>query len=121
MIKFTEYINERYKKASGHTKNSFGWNVQNRTFVDDVFDQLVQIICDVNNISEKNFKDWDNTTEYVRSYFDNNQEVLQDIDSFKGRRKEFCAEYLYDKHFNNKNKDEINLNIVSDLNKIDAA
>ena len=119
MKRFTEYITERYKETEKYTKNSFGWDVPDRTFVDDVFDQLVQIICDVNGISEKNFKDWDNTTKYVKGYFDNNQEILLDIDKFNGRRKEFCAEYLYDKHFNNKNKDEINLNIVSDLNKID--
>jgi hypothetical protein len=117
MKRFTEYITERYKETEKYTKNSFGWDVPDRTFVDDVFDQLVQIICDVNGISEKNFKDWDNTTKYVKGYFDNNQEILLDIDKFNGRRKEFCAEYLYDKHFNNKNKDEINLNIVSDLNK----
>ena len=119
MIKFSEFINERYKEPISYTKNNFGWNVPDRTFVDDVFDQLVQIICEVHHISEKSFKDWDNTTNYVKGYFDNNPEILQEIDNFKGRRKEFCAEYLYDKHFNNENKDDIDINIIPDLNKID--
>lgn len=119
MKKFNEFINESYKEPTTYTKNKFGFDVPDRTFVDDVFDQLVQIVCEVNGISEKSFHHWDETTEYIRKYFDNNPEILQDIDKFKDRRKQFCAEYLYDKNFNNKNKDKMEINLVVDTNKID--
>lgn len=112
MKKFTEYINESYKKPKNYTVNSFGWNVPDRTFVDDVFDYLIDILFDVNGISEKDFTKYDQTKSYVEKYFDNNPEVLQDIDRFKDRRARFCAEYLYDLHFNNDNKDKIEFNFI---------
>ena len=34
-------------------------------------------MCDVNHISEKSFKQWDQTRDYIEKYFDNNQELLQ--------------------------------------------
>ena len=94
MKKFEEFIiQEKYKNISDIFTIP--------TFVDRVFDQLVNIICDEHQISEKDFTNWDNTTKYVRGYFDNNKEILLDIDRFKDKRYQLCAEYLYDKHFNN--------------------
>lgn len=107
MKNFLEYITERYKEPTNYTKNSFGWDVPDRTFVDDVFDFLVNIVCDVNGISEKNFHHWDETTEYIRLYFDNNPEILQEIDDFQGMRAQFCAEYLYEKYFHTPEENQL--------------
>lgn len=111
MKKFSEFINESYNKEI----DLFGES----TFVDQVFDDLVGIVCDEKHISEKSFKEWDQTTDYIRQYFDNNSEILQEIDKFKDRRSRFCAEYLYDKHFSNRHKDKIEMNLIVGLNDID--
>lgn len=103
MKKFNDFLNERYKEIETSNIDDI-FNYEN-TFVDKVFDHLVQIVCDVNHISEKSFKEWDQTHDYIEMYFDNNQEILQEIDDFTGRRYQFCAEYLYEKHFNNDNKE----------------
>jgi len=104
MKKFDEFINERYKEPTSYTKNEFGWDVADRTYVDDVFDHLLQIVCDVNHVSEKDFKGLDQTKDYVEKYFDNNQEILQIIDEYKDKRYQFCAEVLYDKLFTSKSE-----------------
>jgi len=98
-------LNESYKEVKNYKKNQFGFDVPEYTYVDNVFDHLVQIICDVNHISEKDFTNWDNTRNYVEMYFDNNQDVLLDIDQYqqiKGRY-QLCAEHLFNKHFQNDN------------------
>jgi hypothetical protein len=119
MKRFDEFVNERYKETE-ITSIEDVFNIES-TFVDKVFDHLVQIVCDVHHISEKSFKQWDETTDYIRSYFDNNPDILQDIDKFKNRRYEFCAEYLFDKHFSNENKDNMEINLVADTNAIDQS
>lgn len=104
--KFEDFkLNEAYKEPTEYTKNSFGFNVPVYTYVDNVFDHLVQIICDENQISEKDFTNWDNTRDYIELYFDNNQDVLLDIDQYKitNARYQLCAEHLYNKHFQNDN------------------
>lgn len=111
MKNFGDFINEMYKEPTTHLTNSYGWDVPERNFVDDVFDFLVNIVCEVNGISEKNFHQWDETTEYIRSYFDNNPDILMDIDEFNGKRAQYCAEYLFDKHFNTKLEIEIKLEL----------
>jgi len=115
MKKFNEFVNENYKETKNNIDDVF--NVQS-TFIDEVFDQLVQIVCDVNHISEKDFKNWDQTKGYVEKYFDNNPEILQIIDDFKGKRYQLCAEFLYEKLFG---KDqELNISFSKDTNKIDT-
>lgn len=104
MIKrFNEHsINEAYKKATDY-KVVNGFNVPVHTYVDHVFDHLVEIVCDVNDVSEKSFTDRTNTRNYIEMYFDNNQDVLLDIDTYsniKGRY-QLCAEHLFNKHFQN--------------------
>lgn len=105
MIKnFGEYnINESYKKPTEYDTNLPGLNIPIYTYVDKVFDHLVQIVCDVNNVSEKDFTNWDNTKKYIEMYFDNNQEVLLDIDQYLSSKGRFqlCAEHLFNKHFQN--------------------
>lgn len=102
MKRYEEFINERYKEPSSYSTNSFGWKVPDKTYVDDIFDYLVDIVCEENSISEKNFTKWDQTTEYIRLYVDNNSEILQEMDEYKDKRPRYCAEFLYDKYFNNK-------------------
>ena len=113
MKKFNDFVNENYKTVVT-TDNLF----EDNTYVDKVFDHLVGIVCDVNHISEKSFKQWDQTRDYIEKYFDNNQELLQITDDFNGKfRYQFCAEYLYEKMFG---KDpNIIISFDNDTNKID--
>jgi hypothetical protein len=102
-MKHVKLITEMYKKPTEFETNSFGWKIPKRTYVDDVFDHLMNIICQVNGISEKSFKQLDNTKAYIEKFFDNNQEVLLDIDTNSDKRYQYTAEIIYDKYFN-KNK-----------------
>lgn len=94
-----EELNERYKTP----KNlNFEYLLKlEYTYVDNVFDNIFNIICEENNISEKNFKKIDNVRNYLESYFDNNQEILLEIDKLKNKdyRYNYIAEILYDKYF----------------------
>lgn len=102
--KYSDYnINESYKKPTEYEKNWAGFDVPVYTYVDKAFDHLVQIVCDVNQISEKDFTNWDNTRNYIELYFDNNQDVLLDIDQYQqtNARYQLCAEHLFNKHFQN--------------------
>lgn len=113
MKKFNEFINENYKTVT--TINLF----EDNTYVDKVFDHLVGIVCDINHISEKSFKQWDQTKNYIEKYFDNNQELLQITDEFNGKfRYQFCAEYLYEKMFGKDSN--IIISFDNDTNKIDT-
>lgn len=95
-----EKLNERYKPATEFVTIN-GFKIGKTNYVDEAFDSLVQILCDVNMVSEKDFTGYDNTRNYVEMFFDNNQEVLIDIDNFKDKRRQYCGEFLYDKYFNN--------------------
>ena len=104
--RISESLNERYKEATNFKVNDYGWKVAERNFVDDVFDHIIYIVEQVNYISEKDFKTYDNIKKYMEMYFDNNPEILLEIDIFKNeeKRKELAAEILYDKYFKNKIK-----------------
>jgi hypothetical protein len=104
--KFNDFnINESYKPATEFEINKFGFNIPVYNYVDEVFDALMNILMTTKGISEKSFKLIDDTKKYVESYFDNNQDILLDIDEYQqgNKRPQYCAEYLYDKHFNNEN------------------
>ncbi|MBN1216143.1 MAG: hypothetical protein JXA99_11975 [Candidatus Lokiarchaeota archaeon] len=101
-MKHIQNINERYKEATEYKTNSFGFKYGVRNYVDDVFDHLMDIICNVNSISEKSFKQLDDTKKYIEGVFDNNQEILIDIDNMSNKRYQYTAEVIYDKYFNNK-------------------
>lgn len=98
-----ERLYERYKEPTKYEINSFGWKYGVRNYVDDVFDHLLDIIYDVNGISEKSFKKLDDTKKYLETYFDNNQEILLEIDKMNDKRFQYTAEFLYDKYFKNNN------------------
>jgi hypothetical protein len=59
------------------------------------------LVCDVNGISEKAFKKLDDTKEYLEKFFDNNPEILLDIDKMNDKRYQYTGEFIYDKYFNN--------------------
>jgi hypothetical protein len=96
-MKNIKSINEWYKQQD-LTKITFSVE---KTYVDKVFDNLMDIICQEKGISEKSFKDIDNTRNYLESFFDNNSEILLEIDVFNSHkeRTKYCAEYLYSKWF----------------------
>jgi hypothetical protein len=101
--KFSDFnVNESYKTPKEYVKNIFGFNVPVRTYIDDIFDYLVNMNCDINKISEKDFKNWDKTKEFIETYFDNNDDIILEINEFKedNSRYQYCAEYIYDKYFN---------------------
>ena len=98
-MKHVKLITEMYKDPKEYITNDFGWDVPVRTYVDDVFDHLHFIMCDVNYISEKDFTNQDSTKKYIETFFDNNPEILLDIDRFEDKRHQYTAEYLYDKYF----------------------
>ena len=100
-MKHVKLITEMYKEPKEYKKNSFGFNIPVTTYVDDVFDHVVDILCQVNGISEKSFNELDNTKKYVETYFDNNQEVLLEIDKNSDKRYQYTAELIYNEHFNN--------------------
>lgn len=103
-MKHLESINERYKEPKEYKTNSFGFKYGVKNYVDDVFDHLMNIICEINGISEKSFKQLDDTKAYLEKFFDNNQEILLDIDEMNDKRYQYTAEFLYDKYFNMKKK-----------------
>lgn len=100
-MKHIKLITEMYNKNPEYEVNSFGWKVPVRTYIDDVFDSVINIYCNVNHISEKSFKLVDEADLYIKSIF-NNTEILEDIENMKDKRREYTAEYIYDKYLNNK-------------------
>ena len=105
-MKYLKLITEMYKEPKEYVKNSFGFKVPVRTYVDDVFDHVLDIICQVNGISEKSFKQLDDTKDYIEKFFDNNPEILVDIDANSDKRYQYTAELIYDKYFNEKTEVE---------------
>lgn len=100
-MKHVKLITEMYKKPTEFETNSFGFKIPKRTYVDDVFDHVLDIICQVNGIGEKSFRALDNTKNYLEKFFDNNPEILVDIDANSDKRWQYTAELIYDKYFNN--------------------
>jgi len=98
-MKYLQKLNEWYK----FPKDFNIWDPQPKTYIDNVFDNLMRIICDEKRISEKSFTELDNTKSYIESYFDNNQEILLECDRFSSdkKRSQYCAEELYYKYFQN--------------------
>ena len=92
-------MNENYKETK--LKNIEDIFNREYTYIDSVFDKIVGIMCDVHGIGEKDFKSYTNIKKYVEEYFDNNQEILLEIDRFNQSKKraEYCAEFLFDINF----------------------
>jgi hypothetical protein len=105
-MKHVKRINEMYKSPTEYETNSFGFKIPVRTYVDDVFDHLMNIICQVNGIGEKSFKKLDDTKAYIEQFFDNNPDVILDIDKLNDKRYQYTAEFIYDKYFSQKKEVE---------------
>lgn len=87
-----------YNKNPEHEVNSFGWKIPIRTYIDDVFDHITNIYCNEKHISEKSFNQLEEVDSYIRTIFDNNTEILEDIEKLKDKRIQYTAEYIYDKY-----------------------
>jgi len=92
-------ITEMYNKNPEYEINSFGWKFPVRNYVDDVFDHISHIYCNEKHISEKSFNQLDEAESYLKNMFDNNPEILEEINNLKDKRKEYTAEFVYDKYF----------------------
>jgi len=59
---------------------------------------LIDVYCDENGISEKDFKKLDKIMSYIDKIIESNEFVKTTIDEFenKKRRERYCAEYIYD-------------------------
>jgi hypothetical protein len=101
-MKHIKSINETYKPATEFDENWPGLKIPVKNFVDYVFDGVQDIICQVEGISEKSFKQLDANKKYVEEVFDNTPEILVDIDRLNDKRYQYVAEYIYDKYFTQK-------------------
>jgi hypothetical protein len=83
------------------------------TYAERVLDRLVDISCDDNKISEKDFTRVDETIAYVNNLIkEKHEEIDTIIEEFeeKNSRINYCGETIYDKFFKNNKieKDEQN-------------
>ena len=77
-----------------------GLEIPVREYIDNVFDHIVHILCEVNHISEKNFDGYDKMSGLVREFFDNSPEVIAVIEEYDGdARHTYCAEFIYYTYF----------------------
>lgn len=68
------------------------------TYKDKVASSLVNILMDVNGISEKSFSQVDNLIANVKDVLSNNQKAIEIILAYESddKRPDFCAEMIYD-------------------------
>lgn len=85
-------------------------NVFNKqyTYAELVLDHLIDILCQVNGISEKDFKKIDDTVNYAKSLMDNNEEIDDIMKEFENDKKryQYCAERLFYKFLVKSNQTE---------------
>jgi hypothetical protein len=103
-MKHLRKINEWYKNPEDYLFDTPTEIPVDYTYVDEVFDVLVGIICN-EKIVRKGTEDAQNLERYVESYFDNNKEILSEIDKCSNdkKRAHHCAEELYYTIFRNEN------------------
>jgi hypothetical protein len=99
LYKFNEYnINERYNSIKGLP---FDEMINKKyEYIDYVYDHIVNIIMDEQEVSEKDFSNIDKITSDVKLKF--NDDIKIEINKFEqlDKRAEYCAEIVYDKYFN---------------------
>ena len=85
-------------------------NVFNKeySYTELVLNHWVNILCEVNNISEKDFKNVDATINYVKTLTENNEEIDDIIAEFEpdNKRYQYCAERLNYKFLTKLNKND---------------
>ena len=71
----------------------------NDTLKDSICNNIIEIIREENNISEKSFKEYDKIVNDVKSKF--NEIMLNESKKLynKGKRIKYISEILYDKYF----------------------
>lgn len=92
--------------ATGPEYKFFGnLTTKERTYKDKVMTQTLQILFDINGVSEKSFSSLDDGKKRFQAWVDDHADEFDSvINKFKdNRRVEFCAEYCYDKFFKNNN------------------
>lgn len=97
--KYTEYIKENLAYT-----DFFGKKVShNDALKEKIRNHITQIIVDVLNISEKDFKRYDQVIEYVKDMCEKNTEIYIGAEKFynNGKRLQSYAEIIYDKYFHN--------------------
>jgi len=69
------------------------------TYEDDVRSYVVDILMEVNHISEKSFEEVNKISKKVKEIFNEVYDIKKIINSFEnnGSRIRFTAEYIYDK------------------------
>lgn len=78
-------------------KNSFGWNMPKETFESRVKSDLVNIIMEENQISEKNFNGVDQAIREVRRFFQHSEAARKMLEELKSKdvRHKYAAECIY--------------------------
>lgn len=93
--------NEMYNTSPEFLPQWSGLKIPKREYIDNVFDYIVDLLCEVNRISEKNFDGYDEMAKLVREFFDNSPEVIDIINNHEAdARHQYCGEYIYYTYFN---------------------
>ena len=95
-------INEMYNTAPEFLPQWSGLEIPVREYIDNVFDYIVGLLCEVNGISEKNFDGYDEMEGLVKEFFDNSPEIIDIVNSHEAdARHQYCGEYIYYTYFSN--------------------
>lgn len=91
VFKYDNFLNERFL-----TYEDLG--LKSPTYSDKVISNVIDIICDENGISEKNFSKLDKVRETVEKVFISNPEIQQKVDECNKNKNRirYCAEYIYE-------------------------
>lgn len=97
ILKTGEPFVDQFGDTREVVKNSFGWNFPKETFESRVKNQLVDIIMEENQISEKNFDGVDAATHKVKRFFECSDDAKKMLEQLKMRnvRHKYAAECIY--------------------------
>lgn len=98
MIKlFTQHISENLSYTDIFGKI----HTHDEVLKQNVIDRITQIIIDELGLSEKNFKQYDIVSSYVKNIFENETELYDEaVDYYNNEKRiELFAEIIYDKYF----------------------
>ena len=86
--KFDDYLNENLAEAFGSIVTTYNKKVRSG---------VIDVVCDVNHISEKDFRRYDIIKDRVEQAFMYNPEMDDAIRKFENlkSRVQYCAEHIY--------------------------
>lgn len=101
MLNFDEFLNESF--LPNHLQDELN---RKETFEESVNNHIHDIIMQEFNISEKAFDLYDTMIEKFNKFFINLKqegEIQKDLNlhESENKRKQLCAEFIYDKYFKN--------------------